>query len=227
MGISGPSCAARCRDHLACDCFVYAASNGQCWMRANCSLDYCAASGGEYNTYLEPRAPAGYTSFGANCYHGHGAVDLDTAPATGISASSCAVRCNADNSCDCFVYAASDGKCWKRANCTLSSCAADGGEYTTYLKSEPPADYKASDVNCYAGHGATDVGDRHSTGISSASCAAQCDTHDTCDCFVYAGTGMMYWLRANCTVSSCAAGGGVYETYTRINSSKSVNLSQP
>merc|ERR1712232_1525605 len=112
-------------------------------MGANCT-DSCAGSRG-YMTYLQPRQPAKYTSIDQNCYPGQGANDIahTMPPPVGISAVSCAEQCGVDKNCTCFVYQPSEGKCWKRTNCTPSSgsCANDGPDYMTFVESKAPSNY--------------------------------------------------------------------------------------
>lgn len=105
-----------------------------------------------------------YTKYvGQNCYDGHGGIEIDADPLTGLTISQCQDRCtntsdNADISkqhqCDCVVY--SNGDCWRRALCDPTKFENDSASkpYSVYVKSggPPPIPPKAGGALVYLKH---------------------------------------------------------------------------
>lgn len=176
----------------------------------------CCVCGGGHAT-----PPEGYTTSTVNCYNGQGADEIDddaTAPKN-LDVNSCAHRCNSDDQCDCFTISVSTGQCFKRANCTASSCEDSDGEWNTYFKRKTsvPVAYKEYSANCYAGHGADDIDtdDTAPMAYDEAACAARCDANARCTCFVIALSTGQCFMREHCDPWHCDAGDGEYRAFIK------------
>ena len=94
---------------------------GKSWSGLSASA-LAASNSSSNNTYTEFES--------RNCFHGHGAVDIDTTPVTNLTVSQCTARCDADTACSCVQYLPAgnarwpSGTCWKRAQCTVSAHGA-------------------------------------------------------------------------------------------------------
>jgi len=78
----------------------------------------------------------------ANCYQGHGGVDLGDVVVTD-SAEACARICDQDSACLGFVWMYSQSKCWQRAEIVLPSCelgvyGKESAEFSTFVKTQQP-----------------------------------------------------------------------------------------
>lgn len=117
-------CIKLCDIDETCSCVVYDSQTRECQKLTRCLLDNAPppSPGTEsFDTYMKD-----YTVLpGLNCYHGHGAVDIDAQPTPSLTQSQCAERCESDPSCSGAVHCTAGtkkGDCWKRSNIVLSKC---------------------------------------------------------------------------------------------------------
>ena len=155
--------------------------------------------------------PYSYTEHqGLNCYHGHGAVDIDAVPVPNLTAAQCVARCSADEHCSCAQYSEHGvpghvpaGSCWKRSMCVVEQCKPQAAaEQSVYVK-----DYFVhNSTNCFEQHGATCLPEpcsTHSVAKSPEQCAEQCEADSGCTAAVFRADNGWCWKRANVDVASC------------------------
>eukprot|EP01052_Picozoa_sp_SAG31_P029117 SAG31_NODE_2870_length_4974_cov_1.507282_3_plen_404_part_00 len=124
-GKTPAECMAQCDKDDTCSCVVYDSKTGACDMLTRCLVDKATPvlnSTYGLDTYIKD-----YTVLqGLNCYDGHGAVDIDVAPAPNLTQERCAERCEAVPACTGAVHTtrgAKKGDCWMRSNIDLRNCA--------------------------------------------------------------------------------------------------------
>merc|ERR1711879_381762 len=116
-----------------------------------------------------------------NCYSGHGGTDLG--PDNGLqkdvdSAGGCGLACENNDECSCFVFFWKNNQCFLRSECTLDECEAgvagqESYQFDTFTEDSAHSSLgiKSSNevsivlyyeqhqhLNCYRGHGGTDLG---------------------------------------------------------------------
>ena len=126
-----------------------------------------------------------------NCYAGHGGTEIDTSPASGLTAAQCAQRCSDDPECDCATFDTSgDGDCWKRSGCVPAQFESDAAAqaYSVLVKAAPAGYSRWSGQNAYGGHGATDIDAAPATGLTPDQCAGRCSADAQCQCVTYCAT---------------------------------------
>ena len=159
-----------------------------------------------------PRAPYGFYA-GSNCYDGHGGTDIDPDGAAAVSPAGCVSRCDADRACDCIVYYPKNTWCWKRAQCVPGQFQP-AADYQVYMKPSTPQQYtRYPGVNCYAGHGGTDI-DPKGAAASVVECTARCDQDDACTCVTYYPPTQWCWKRGACDPAHFQAD-AKYEVYVK------------
>lgn len=113
----------------------------------------------------------------------------------------CQGRCTADESCSCVTHEAATGQCWKMAACVPVLFSSDN-DYDVYVKDQ--AYSIARGMNCYGGHGGTEIDADGVMGLSIEECEARCDADDCCSCVTYEAAQRQCWKRAECDPSGFA-----------------------
>jgi hypothetical protein len=105
------------------------------------------------------------------------------------------------------VYAFGPTLNYPERNC----CECGGGRV------QGPEGYTVSPVNCYGGHGADDIDTPFTApkNMTEDTCATRCNLDSLCTCFVLSSDEGQCFKRANCEITSCVAGDGVFSTYIK------------
>jgi hypothetical protein len=157
----------------------------------------------------QPPAPAPHQPFtynytelrGTACTVQHGAV-AQLGSSAEVTAAHCQRRCDDDDMCSCAVFDPTSGQCKRMAQCIAPDCVADA-KVSTFFK-----DYTVIDgLNCYGGHGATNIDVEPVPGLTLAQCADRCEADATCAGAVHSLRGPRKgdcWKRADIVLSQCA-----------------------
>ena len=150
-----------------------------------------------------------------NCYHGHGAVDIDNTPIENLTAVECKARCDVDDTCSCVQYStngtatAAPGSCWKRAQCIPDVCAKgfDSAKQSVFVKNY----FAHPSLNCMDGAGATCLPEPCSAHIvvkNLEACVEYCEADTSCTAALFsARSGRNWcWKRTDVVVANCKKG---------------------
>eukprot|EP01048_Picozoa_sp_COSAG05_P012233 COSAG05_NODE_1209_length_5506_cov_3.412613_3_plen_330_part_00 len=118
------------------------------------------------------------------------------------NASACTAACAADDHCSCAVFTAHDGQCEWMAQCLPSQCT-HSAQSATLVK-----DYQVIDgLNCYRGHGATELDKTPVPDLSQEECIERCEGTASCTGAVHSRSGPKKgdcWMRADIMLAKCA-----------------------
>ena len=138
---------------------------------------------------------------GMSCASGQGHAP---AISTEKTAAECTAACGKDDTCSCVVYDPKTGGCTKMTRCLPSRATSTNktAGVDTYIK----AYTVLPGLNCYQGHGATDIDAGPAPGLTQAECAERCEAVAGCTGAVHSAGGPRKgdcWMRSNIELSKC------------------------
>jgi len=195
------ACGLACQNTDDCSCFVFFWKNNQCFLRSECTLDECEAGVAGQESYQFDTFTEGPVGAPCPCEHGEGKY-ISYSPPTDPVACEC-------TSCD-PGYHLSD-----------MQCDPDSAQSSVGIKSSNEVSSvfgyeQHQHLNCYSGHGGTDLGPENGLQKDvhdAAACGLACQNTDDCSCFVFFWKNNQCFLRSECTLDECEAGVAGRESY--------------
>ena len=135
------------------------------------------------------------------CIPQHGAAaQLGNSQEQNVAA--CTAACAKDDQCSCAVFTTDGGQCDRMAQCLPSKCNHNA-QSTTLVKA-----YQVIDgLNCYTGHGATEIDKEPVPNLSQEECIERCEGTASCAGAVHSLSGPKKgdcWMRADIVLAKCA-----------------------